>query len=388
MPSARLVVVLLILLAAAGSAVLLLWNPEPAGPIAPPAPPAAAPAAPATVAEAPRLAVVPEPPPPPVEPLVALPPDPIADRIAAGEELYTLHGEVLDAVSGKPVEMFRMWCEPVIQNIQAAAAHAYRGRTFANPLGTFTYRGLEPGTYNLLVRVDGYEELVVHEVAVPQPGEKMTVRLSRGSYIEVTVNDVEGDGVSDLEVRLHPIRLDDPNDRPRAQLAFTDDYGKALFTNVPPGVYRVAMENAALADHATQEFYLAPGAALPVAFTVPDLATVHVMAHTAAQEPLGLVQVRMWAKDGKGTFRAQTDSDGTAQIRHVPAGDYTVKLFKYGCRRKDQVLSVPPGETDVPLDVLLIVDPAAAEQELNPTAEQFERLKRGERPTEVFGRDG
>ncbi len=325
----------------------------------------------------------------PTSELAPLPPDPIADRIANGEELYTLHGEVLDAVSEAPIELFRMWCEPETENIQAASAQAYRGRTFSNPLGTFTYRGLAPGTYNLFIRIEGYEELVVEKVEVPTEDEKLSLRLSRGAYIEVTVNDSEGDGVSDLEVRLNPLRLDEPERLPRVRLDFTDDYGRTRFTNLPSGIYTVAMGNAALAEYATQEFYLGLGAAYPVTFTVPDLATVQVLATDTNGEALGIVQVRMWSKSGRGVFRAETDRHGKARVRHVPAGDYTVKVYKLGFRRRNLELSVAENQSEVPLEIVLVQDERAAWEEENPTPEVLQRLKAGERPSDVFSkRDG
>lgn len=42
---------------------------------------------------------------------------------------------------------------------------------------------------------------------------------------------------------------------------------------------------------------------------------------------------------------------------------------------------------DVPLEVQLVPDMAAARAEENPTREQLEKLKRGVRPHEVFTED-
>lgn len=323
-----------------------------------------------------------------VSPLAPLPPDPIADRIAAGEKLFTLHAEVLDNVSGRPVQLFRSWLVPSKESIHAAVASEDIGRTWGNPLGTLTYKGLEEGTYNLMIKVDGYEDLFVPGIELPTKDEKLSFTLSRGAYIEVTVNDFEGDGIGELEVRLNPIHLDYPDRAPRVRLRFTDSHGKALFTSLPSGQYSVAMGNAALAEYATEAFYIGPGVAYPVIFTVPTLNTVRVKTVDQEGNPLNLVQVRMWSKDGKGIFRTETDRHGKAKIEHVPAGQYTAKIYKHGCRRKTQTFTVDSTTGDVPFEIQLVHDWKAQEEEENPTKEQLEKLKRGVRPHDVFGGDG
>jgi len=324
-----------------------------------------------------------------VGPFAPLPPDPIADRIAAGEELFTLHGEVLDSVSGNPVKIYRSFLEAVGDTKSDPSSTIHLGRTWANPIGTFTYRGLYAGTYDLLIKVQGYQDLRVASVVLPMTEEKLSLTLSRGAYIDVTVNDFEGDGIGQLEVRLNPIQLDDPENGPRIRLRHTDDHGKALFTDLPSGTYTVAMANAALSEYASQAFYLGHGQAYPLTFTVPPLNTVMVQANDQKGNALNLVQVRMWSKEGKGVFRTETDSDGQAKIEHVPSGEYTVKLYKHGCRRKTQALTVESRSGDVELAIALIHDPAAQKAEENPTAEQMKKLKAGLRPHEVFtGKDG
>ncbi|MFH0943655.1 MAG: carboxypeptidase-like regulatory domain-containing protein [Planctomycetota bacterium] len=307
--------------------------------------------------------------------------------------LYTLHGEVLDATSLEPVKMFRMACMPVGEDIEQVLKDPVGLRTFSNPIGTFTWHRLEPGSYNLLIRIGGYETLIVRGVSVPTSEEKLSLRLSRGAYVTVQVNDLEGEGISDLEVRLNPLALDEPEKgAPTVQLRFTDKFGRTRFTNLPTGTYSVSLNSVGLTEYESERFYLGPGANYPAVFQVPTLNTVHVLAKDAKGNTLGTVQVRMWRQEGRGIFRTETAPDGTAEIDHVPQGEYTVKLFKLGFRRKNQTLSVPTATGDVPLNIVMVEDPLALERELHPTPEQLDRLKLGERPSDVFtdpdGKDG
>lgn len=314
----------------------------------------------------------------------------VPPALPARPEGLTLHGRVVDAVSGQPIGVFRTWLAGEGEDLDTVSRNPARVRLHANPLGTFTYHGLKEGRYDLLVRTETHQDAVVRGIALPQGDEPLLVRLSRGAWIEVTTTDLEGDGEGGLEVRIDPLRLEPHATPPRVRLRFTDDHGRALFTNLPPGAYRVALANAALASEAQQEVVLGPGGSQRVTFRLPDLVTVEVSARDTQDHPLGLVQVRLWSKDGKGIFRAETDARGRARIRHVPAGEYTVKVYKWGFRRRTFSFSVPEGygTRAVPLEIELTADPAAAAAELNPTKEQLERLKRGERPSEVFGGDG
>ena len=311
--------------------------------------------------------------------------EPSPPSMPADDGTHTLYGEVLDAVSLTPVTMFRMACLPLGEDIERAAEKPPTLRTFSNPIGTFTWRKLQPGTYNLLIRIDGYEQLIVRAVTVPTNVEKLSYRLSRGAYVDVAVTDFEGDGISDLEVRLNPVALDDPTKGgPRVRLRFTDNYGKTGFTNLPSGTYSVSLNSVGLTHHLSETFYLGVGANFPVNFQVPLLNTVRVHAEDTKGNLLGTVQVRMWRQEGQGVFRAETDRDGTASIDHVPQGEYLVKLYKHGFRRKNQTLTVSSESSDVPLKIVMLEDPEALERELHPTPEQLQRLKLGERPSEVF----
>lgn len=299
--------------------------------------------------------------------------------------LYTLHGEVLDATSLEPVQMFRMACMPVGEEVERALVDPVALRTFGNPIGTFTWHRLEPGYYNLLIKTGGYETLTVRGVKVPTGEEKLSLRLSRGAFVTVLVSDMEGDGISNLEIRLNPLALDEPEKgAPRVQLRFTDNHGKTRFTSLPTGTYSVSLNSVGLTEYQSERFYLGPGAHYPATFQVPTLNTIHVKAKDTKGSALGTVQVRLWRKEGRGVFRAETDRNGEANIDHVPQGVYTVKLYKHGFRRKNQTLSVPTTTGDVPLDIVMVQDPLALERELHPTKEQLERLKMGERPSDVF----
>lgn len=314
---------------------------------------------------------------------------------------FRLHGIVTDEVSGEPVPML------VVHLINTKAGdldylvgtNTY-ARMFSNSKGGFVIRDLEPGRYNLLVRSTGYRDRVVRDFAIPHTEETMPLTLSRGAYVEVTVQDDAGDGVGGVEVRLVPVRLDPPQDAsvapgqprpgaPRTQLGRTDDHGRTRFSDLPTGVYRVQLVNEAMGAPPTPEFYLAAGSSYPARFIVRPLNTLAVRVRDQDGNPLGNVHVRVWSKGpGKGTYRLETDRHGEGSAEFVAAGDYTLKLWKPGFLRITRNITLSTAASEHLEEFVLPVDPTNGAAEQNPTPEQQRRLRAGESPADVFGRQG
>lgn len=319
----------------------------------------------------------------------------VGDRLGAPKPGLTLFGKVTDKVSGKPVPYFTLWLVPAAQGDPVALAN--RGEQMhpnRNDAGSFIEKGLDPGRYNLLIRADGYEDFARFDVEVPVKEPPLDCAMSRGAYIEVSVLDEELDGLGDIEVHAEPVALDDPAGRaPRQRLNRTDAYGKVLFSNLPPGTYKVSLANRALTANPEQQVYVGAGAAMPVNFQIAPLNELTVRVKTIHGDPISGVHVRMWAEQkDAGTFHEETDSDGEAVLGYVPAGNYTLKLWRDGYLREDRQVQIttPRGESE--LELSMDEDPLAEKGgiEANPeawTPEQKARLSQKERPSEVFKRE-
>lgn len=334
-----------------------------------PAPPAPAPAV-----------RVDERPTPMVHPL--LPVDPYA-----GRDVHTLYGKVVDTASNEPVDYFVAWVAPVADGDIVTLARDNRyAKPFRNRLGAFTFRGLDPGEYNLLIRVAGYEDAVVKALEVPTDGDLM-VPLSRGAWVQVECVDSDEDGLGGIEVRLIPVRFDDPRaETPRVRLRRTDDYGKALFSDLPSGVYKVELLNKALNPYPGQEFYLGAGSNHPIRIVVQTANTLTVRVRDTEGDPVGHAHVRLFSTGEEPMiFRLETDRSGDAEQEFVPQGEYTVKVWKPGFFRLSSKLNIATVTGEHVETLELRVDPTNGEAERNPTPEQLEKLKAGMDPADVFG---
>jgi Carboxypeptidase regulatory-like domain len=298
----------------------------------------------------------------------------------------TIWGHVVDAVSKEPIDFFHTYFAPVEEGpIDQLAQRQDYIRLWGNSKGAFTLRELARGKYGLLIRRDGYRDVVFPELEIPNQKGKLQIEMQRGAYIEVSVVDGEDlDGIGGIEVLLKPISLDDPVAKlPTVMMRETDDFGKGLFTGLPAGTWNVSLINAQLSAQPEYQMYVGAEAAVPVRFVVQPLNDVIVTVKDGKGEALNAVHVRMWTKGGQGTFRDDTDIDGEAYLSHVPAGTYTVKIWKHGFYRDDREITITSNHGETRLDFVMLEAPADAE--LNPTLEQIQQLKTpGVKPSDVF----
>jgi hypothetical protein len=302
---------------------------------------------------------------------------------SVGTGTATLHGKVIDAISKRPVSQYTMaMAKTTDGDFRGMIDDPRKTQVWHNKLGTFTYRDIAEGYYNLHIRVLGYEDLVVTKVEVPVKGD-LTFELSRGAYVEGVVQDDEESGVGGIDVRLRPIALDDPSAQIVAGLQHTDDDGHYLFSMVPPGTYEVALGNKNLSPQGPQQIYVATGRGYTVNFFVPEQNDITITVQDAKGNPLVGATVSLWSGDGEGVIRGETEETGEVNLYPVPPGEYTIKIWRAEYKRVVEKRTLNGVSDEVEWTFVLEPDPRNYETDLTP--EELERLKNGERPDEVFG---
>jgi len=301
----------------------------------------------------------------------------------------TVWGHVTDAVTKQPIDFFQTFLVPLEAGDVAEVADRQEYiRIWGNSKGAFTYREVTAGNYGLLVRREGYRDVVFRDLKIPNHRGLIEIELQRGAYIDVSV--VDGDdleGVGGIEVFLRPVSLEDAKAKlPSVMRRETDDYGKGLFTGLPPGTWRIELGNPQLSGQPEQQVYVGAEVGVPIRFVIQPLNTVTVTVKDDKGETLNGVHVRMWTKEGRGTFRDETDVDGEAILTHVPPATYTVKIWKSGYFRDDREIMITTLNGEFAVDFTMTADPLAAEggSEANPTLEEIQRIKANERPSDVF----
>jgi hypothetical protein len=270
---------------------------------------------------------------------------------SVGTGTATLHGKVIDAISKRPVSQYTMaMAKTTDGDFRGMIDDPRKTQVWHNKLGTFTYRDIAEGYYNLHIRVLGYEDLA---------------------------------GVGGIDVRLRPIALDDPSAQIVAGLQHTDDDGHYLFSMVPPGTYEVALGNKNLSPQGPQQIYVATGRGYTVNFFVPEQNDITITVQDAKGNPLVGATVSLWSGDGEGVIRGETEETGEVNLYPVPPGEYTIKIWRAEYKRVVEKRTLNGVSDEVEWTFVLEPDPRNYETDLTP--EELERLKNGERPDEVFG---
>jgi hypothetical protein len=304
-------------------------------------------------------------------------------QYSVGTGTAQLFGEVVDAISKRPVSQYTLVVARAKEgDIRQIAQDARRAQVWHNKLGTFIYKDMEPGLYNLHVQVLGYETKIVTNVDVPSKQEKIRLELSRGAYVEGRVVDDEDEGIGGIDVRLRPLGLDDPGASVVAGLQHSDDDGYFLFTMVPPGTYEIALGNQNLSPQGPRQVYVAAGQGYTFNFAVPEQNDITITVTDQLGNRLHGATVSLWSGGGEGVLRGETDETGEVNLHPVPPGTYTVKVWRHQYKRILEERNLNGVSDEVEWSFALETDPRDYDK---PTPEELERLKNGEREEDVYG---
>ncbi len=184
--------------------------------------------------------------------LPAAPPSSIAQPATAPEDLCTIEGQVVNAVTGEPVRKARLnlnRSEPTPGGFPASYT------TVTDAAGKFAMKDLEPGKYRLTIDRTGYVNTQYGARGPNRPGTILTLnrgqklkdvnsRLTPGSVITGRVMDEDGEPVAYAQVQVLQSRYQ----QGRKQLvvsggASTNDLGEFRIFSLAPGTYYVMAMN-------------------------------------------------------------------------------------------------------------------------------------------------
>ncbi|GMV92132.1 MAG: hypothetical protein AMXMBFR82_19100 [Candidatus Hydrogenedentota bacterium] len=248
------------------------------------------------------------------------------ENVAAGttglqlvmDDLGTLEGQVVDAVTGEPVEQFELvHLDTTTRN---HVGERTRMRPQIDPEGRFRIDNVAPGPVLLVAKADGYAEteLEVEDLAPGQAVSNLRIALSGGTTLTVSVQTAAGDPVAGAYLIPGGV----PNDmEPRlAAAAQTDAEGQFTLDNQPStlDLLSVYHESYALAT-------------VPLSLNAGSANTVNVTLSAGCMleggvfvdgEPAEAVEVRLFMGNAPDVQRyaTKTDTAGAYRFEHLPTG--------------------------------------------------------------------
>ncbi len=233
---------------------------------------------------------------------------------------------VRDVKTGEPMPSFTAWAIPEGLSEAEQRARTHAGKPFMNTGGMLTLRGLDKGRYTLLVKSQGYLDLTVPNVEVPQKKELLELSMSKGIHITGRVVDTAGNPVKGMLVHINCEPFI-PGDLPPSRTsAVTNRDGRFLFGSLVTGKYEIFLQSRQAPIESATGIYLTKGGSFEREFVIPTFNTFRFRVTTVMDQPL--VNVSIKVRTDTRTYRAKTDQKGLAQIERIPPGAYELEISK------------------------------------------------------------
>jgi hypothetical protein len=255
--------------------------------------------------------------------------EPVENKESLSRLYQGIQARVIDAFSGKPMTKYTLYyCEESEGDITVKAQTKSR-IVRSQKDGIVRLFGLEEGTYSIAIEAAGYPPFYRNGLKVPQKEPLLSLALARGNFIEGKVINSRAQTVEGMSVHLRVEKLDQPTDTPPSRrISRTNRMGVFLFGGLPPGRYGLALNSLQHPLAEVKDLYLAPGGSLYPVLNLPDLTTVEFHITEPSGRSIPNARIRFHEKNGKYTFAQKTDMYGKAKCNNVPAGEFSLRIFK------------------------------------------------------------
>lgn len=255
-----------------------------------------------------------------------------------------IRARIVDTHTGRPVAAFKVWIDRESGELADGGWTSRPGELVRNQFGILERDGVDKGTWALLIRCPGYEDLLVPGLVVPQKEELLTIGLSRGTHIRGTVIDSHGDPVRNARVIVKSLTGDRAD--PGSDLIFkktTNRDGFYLVAGLTPGAYDIFLESTDEPADCRRGLFVAAGSGLTIDLIQPVHNRIEFQICSVSGAPLNKASVRLYGEGRR--FNAATDAEGRAVLERIPEGTYTLSVIKGGFYplKEEFLLQTPEG---------------------------------------------
>ncbi|HVT88794.1 MAG TPA: carboxypeptidase-like regulatory domain-containing protein [Tepidisphaeraceae bacterium] len=245
---------------------------------------------------------------------------------ASGATASLVHGNVLDASTNQPLvdaEVSLTKYSP--EDRKWHPLHAIK--TAAD--GGFEFKNLEPQSYRLLARADGYASRDAAQVQIlDDTAKQVSVALVKQVLLTGTVKDIDGKGVKGINVRAVGMVTADGADYRTSEedsQTTTDAEGNFSLGKLPAGTLLIYVTGDGYFDLDTSKTFTAPQQGLVIHVTPTGSIKGTVVDNTGNPAVAGNIRVSPPGDPvGKWGGSAQIKPDGSFEFKNVPPGEYIV----------------------------------------------------------------
>lgn len=241
----------------------------------------------------------------------------------------TITGQVVDAVTGKPVTQFEAG-SGVRWGRAMRSVRSLEYKAFENAEGRFTLSSVDVGEVNVYVRAPGYApiRLEVPTLRSDEIRDLSVVRLTNGASLEGTVTDMKGTPVSRAlillsgEVRDHcmyPPYLSTSRHFGEEYHAMTDELGRFVINSLSPELTKIELKHADY-PRTVGTIALTMGQKTSANLVMTGFATVEGTLYVNGEKAGAGNSVHVQNESMKVPRSAETDENGFYRVEEVPEG--------------------------------------------------------------------
>lgn len=267
-----------------------------------------------------------------------------AEAVGSTEDPTRIHGRVVDARSGDPIERFRIMLAGPDDSSSTSST------SVRHPQGRFDVTVEHAGPWTVSVVGMLHDDVVAY--AVPATGPDLELRAKRATCLHGELRDSDGQALEGVAVLLQVLDAEAGYTPSLACAARSGPTGYWSFPKLAPGHYSVSVHARSKELLRTPSIELGVGQQLRRDLTLEALPEVRVRVHSDGRPVSGATVSLRASGDGRyPSINEVSNAKGIALARFLAAGMYKLEVRAASHRNVTRTVIAAIGRQDVVVDL-------------------------------------